>query len=131
MLDVTTYISLSFSVIFLYITPFPALSAILAAYLRFSFAAVPLVICASPVSGTLQCFIGKYVPRSRRTRRLPNKYPFICRFNKLLSQIKLETLVSIRLVKFIPLKIFNVLCGVSKVPFLLFALSMFPSVVYY
>ena len=129
MTDLFAYVSLFFSIIFLGISPFPSLPLILAAYLRFSYAAVPLVVLASFIVSVLQYLIGRYFPRRPLFRRSFNNNRFTRRLLALLEDVNIETLVFIRTAQFVPSKLFNLCCGICKVPLTIFALSLIPMII--
>lgn len=127
--DYLAYILFFFSIVFLGLTPFPSLPVILASYLRFSYAAVPLVVVATVVGSVLQYLIGRYFPFWIFYFRRIKANRFMRRLSISLQDVNLETLVFIRSAQFVPSKIFNFCCGVCNVPLSLFCLSLIPTII--
>ena len=108
------------------LSPFPVLPIYLAAYLRFSYFAVPTVMLASLFIPVFQYVLGKrFLGKRSWIKKFSAQHKLPRPFNKL----TLQTLVFIRLVGFVPSKIFNYGCGVFKVPFAPFTLSILPRLV--
>lgn len=131
MFDILGYATFFVSIIFFGISPFPALPLVLAAYLRYSYAALPLVFLASFVTAILQYFIGMYLPRWSFSSRSFKNNQIVHRFGALFEDVTIESLVFIRSAGFVPSKVFNFCCGLCKVPFSLFSLSLIPSLLLY
>ena len=129
MSEILAYFGFLFSIVFLSLTPLPALPLILAAYLRFSYAAIPLVVTASTLSAILQYMIGRYFPHSIHPIRLLKSNRLVTRLKPILKELKLESLVFLRALAFLPSKAVNFGCGFYEVPFFIFLLSLLPMLI--
>ena len=75
--------------------------------------------------------MGRYFSSYPFTVRLYRSFRPIVKIYSLLSGLHLDFLIFIRLANLVPSKVFNVSCGLSKVSFRLFLLSMVPSIILY